>query len=105
MDFPITLNQFVTVFGIALFGALLTQFLKPYVQKVVANGENQGLVVNGIAFILCIAIAIVAKLVLLQWHFIGQEVFEAALIGFFGFCLATTGYEGIKNILAFQGHS
>jgi len=103
VDFPITLEQFLTVSGIALFGALLTQLLKPYIRRKVGSDESADLWVNGVCFTLCIIIALLAKLTLLQWHFVAQPLFEAALIGFFGFFLATGGYEGIKNLFAFLG--
>jgi len=103
MEFPVTLNEFLTVFGIGLFGALLTQFLKPYVRRRMGDEESADLWVNGTAFVLCIAIAIVAKLILLQWQAIAKELFEAALTGFFGFFLATGGYETLKNLFTFLG--
>lgn len=103
MDFPITLEQFLTVFGIGLFAALFTQFLKPYIRRRVEDEAVADLWVNGVCFVLCIVIAVVAQLILLQWQIVAQKLFEAGLVGFFGFFLATGGYEGLKNLFAFLG--
>lgn len=95
IDFPITISAFLTVLGVAVFAALVAQWLKSYLP----DWRFTQLLVLVIAEIA----AIIAQFIAAAWRPSAEQVFTAALIGFFGASLAGYGYEGIANILGMLG--
>jgi hypothetical protein len=91
IEFPVTPEAFLSVAGVAVFGALVTQWLKRYAKS--------DLAINMVTLILCEVASILGILVLTQWKPAAYDVYSAALVGFVGATLAVFSYETIKNAI------
>lgn len=89
IEFPVGPEAFLSVLGVAIFGSLVTQWLKRYVAL--------DLVVNLVTLALCEAAAIMGALILAQWRPAAYDVFSAVTLAFIGATLAVFGYEVVKN--------
>jgi len=89
IEFPVGPEAFLSVLGVAIFGSLVTQWLKRYVKP--------DLVVNLATLALCEIAAIVGALILAQWKPAAYDLFSAVMLGFVGSTLAVFGYEVVKN--------
>jgi len=94
MEFPITTSALLSVAGIALFGGLVTQWLKQYISK--------PLLVNALCLALCLVAALASQFIEAAWQPTGAQIMGAMLVGFFGASLATFGFETISNIVKLQ---
>lgn len=94
MDYPITIEALLTVAGIALFGGLVTQWLKKYIAL--------DILVNALCLALCLAVALVAQAIQAAWQPSAEQALTAVLIGFFGASVATFGFETLSNIVNLQ---
>ena len=90
MEYPTTIEAFLTVAGVALFGGLVTQWLKLYLPD--------WRFTQLLTLVLCEAAAVVTRFVQAAWQPSSEQVWGAVVIGFFGACAATFGYEAIENI-------
>ena len=90
MDYPTTVQAFLTVASVALFGGLVGQWVKHYL----ADWRYTGLVVLA----LCIGAAVVAQFIDAAWNPAADSLWDSVMIGFFGASLATFGYETLVNI-------
>lgn len=95
MDYPTTVQAFLTVASVALFGGLVAQWLKLYLP----DWRFTQLLV----LVLCIGAAVVAQFIDAAWNPAADSLWDAVMIGFFGATLATFGYETIKNVLGKLG--
>ena len=85
----------LTVSGVALFVAIVTQmFVKPALEKS-KEANWYGLVLNVISGALGIAGAVVAAAAVGPLGF--ASTVDAVLVGLSGTALAVLGYEGVKN--------
>lgn len=89
IEFPTGPEAFLSVLGVAIFGSLVTQWLKRYVAL--------DLVVNVVTLVLCELAAIMGTLILAQWRPAAYDLFSAVMLGFVGATLAVFGYEVVKN--------
>ena len=90
MDYPTTIEAFLTVAGVGLFGGLVTQWLKLYLPD--------WRFTQLLTLIICIVAAVLASLIQSAWNPVPENVWQAIMMGFFGACAATFGYEGIQNV-------
>ena len=90
MDYPTTTEAFLSVAGVAIFGALVTQWLKLYLPD--------WRFTQLLTLAICEVFAVLATLVQSAWNPMPDNIWQAVMLGFFGACLATFGYEGVENI-------
>ena len=95
MEYPTTVQAFLTIPSVAIFGGLLTQWLKRYLPD--------WRFTQLLTLAVCVVVAILAQLIISTWAPSGAEVWRAAKIGLYGGSVATLGYEGINNILGSLG--
>lgn len=95
IEFPVTVGAILTVGGVAMFAALVGQWLKSYL----AEWRYTTLLVLGLALIA----AIIAQCIATDWRPSSEALFVAVLIGFFGATLAVYGYETVVNLLGKAG--
>ena len=91
----------LTVGGVAVFVALLTQLLvKPALRKLKEKGWYD-ILLNGISVVLGIGGAVLAQAAVGSLEY--ASIFDAVLVGLSGAALAVLGYEGVKNAKAYLG--
>jgi hypothetical protein len=96
IDFPISPEALLTIFGSALAGGVIGLWVKHYLPD--------WRFTNLLVLILCEVFVITAQVVATSGQPTGGEVFIAFLIGFFGASVATFGYEVIANFMGFAGY-
>ena len=97
----LTTEALLTVGGVALFVAVVTQmFVKPALQE--AKGKKwYGLVLNVISGVLGVAAAVIAAAAIGPLEF--KSAVDAVLVGISGTAVAVLGYEGVKNAKSYLG--
>ena len=91
----------LTVSGVALFVAIVTQmFVKPALKKS-KEADWYGLVLNVISAALGISGAVVAKVAIGPLEF--ASIVDAVLVGVSGTAISVLGYEGVKNAKTYLG--
>ena len=95
MDYPITLEAFLTVPGVGLATALVMQILK----RELPDWRWTNIVSGGVGILL----AVLAQLLLTDFAPSGQAVFETVMVGLFGAATATYGYEVVQNARGIAG--
>jgi len=91
IDFPVTPEALGTVAGIAILGALITQWLK--------QGLKQAMLINLVTLGLCEILSVLAGLIVVAFQPTARDLFNSLLIGFSGATLAVFGYELVKNTI------
>lgn len=91
IEFPVDVYAFAAPFGVAVFVAIVLQWLKHYLP----DWRWTNLVGLGLGEIA----AVVASTIIFGGKPGPDVIFAAIMIGLFGSSLATFGYEGITNIL------
>lgn len=95
VEYPVAIDTFLTVVGVAVFASLLMQWAK---QGLGDWRWNQFLVL-----LLSMILAALAAMIKHAWHPDPTAMWEALMTGFFGASVATFGYESTMNIRGAMG--
>lgn len=95
MNFPITLEAFLTVGGIAILAGVIVQVFK----REIPDWRWTNLVTLGI----CLVLAVAGQLIRGGWPPDAEALFTVLLVAFAGASSATYGYEVIQNARGLVG--
>jgi len=105
-EYPVTIADFLTLAGLAIFAALIVQWpIKPVIGLVLRHkdwaeedkADARGLMIIGACVLLCLLVAMLGTFIQADWQPTVASLFEAGLMAFFAGMSAVGLYEVSKN--------